>query len=63
MEEMTNILLDNPKYKEFFQMIAQDIHNQFMKRLDYTDLELAKIVADEYQHNWLVCHELRLFGG
>lgn len=57
-------LFDSNGNREFFDdyEIHLGLHIKMTKRLEHLSLENAKIVADEYQHNWLVCHELRFYG-
>ena len=59
---MTNFF-DSNVNMEFFDdhEIHLGLHIKMTKRIEHLSLETAKITADEYQHNWLVCHELRLF--
>ena len=61
---MENIF-DRNVNREFFDdhKIHLELHLKMKKRIDHLSLEFAKIIADEYQGKWLLCHEIKLFGG
>lgn len=58
-------LFDSNVIRKFFDDHEAHLalHLRVGERLEHLSLENAKMMADEYQHNWLVCHELKLFGG